>query len=397
MNQARVKLIIEKLTSKEFHNEESIKFCLLGIFSSLPNFINSSPVCIEDIKYLIKGANIYKYDIEINETVKDSITKFKSRWDEILNANIIIINNFTRLPDIMLPLKALLQEENKNLFSIIAIDENGFNVTKDYDIFKNFSLKTKINFFSYNDQITKLVNDDKHKKLYLPIEDSFSKEELRYSINNSKKVIVTEEVMIALKIIFSKLETYNENKPEFDEDVILEKERWKEYISVLKASAFLNGRSMVNLSDIFLLKKMIWSQKNQIADIHSIIIEAINFTVNDTCKNLKKYSMEMVNLLVDMTRSFKLMKKNNDNSIRNTDLIEWNAAFDKIKKNIIEIKYYSRDFFNSENFFTNIFIDEDDKEHFLNIFKIDDKLIFDWYSKLKTIINFINNEKRLSI
>lgn len=165
MNQARVKLIIEKLTSKEFHNEESIKFCLLGIFSSLPNFINSSPVCIEDIKYLIKGANIYKYDIEINETVKDSITKFKSRWDEILNANIIIINNFTRLPDIMLPLKALLQEENKNLFSIIAIDENGFNVTKDYDIFKNFSLKTKINFFSYNDQITKLVNDDKHKKI----------------------------------------------------------------------------------------------------------------------------------------------------------------------------------------------------------------------------------------
>ena len=34
----------KKLTSKEFHNEESIKFCLLGIFSSLPNFINSSPV-----------------------------------------------------------------------------------------------------------------------------------------------------------------------------------------------------------------------------------------------------------------------------------------------------------------------------------------------------------------
>ena len=54
-----------------------------------------------------------------------------------------------------------------------------------------------------------------------------------------------------LKIIFSKLETYNENNPEFDEDVTLEKERWKEYIPGLKASAFLNGRSKVNLSDIF--------------------------------------------------------------------------------------------------------------------------------------------------
>ena len=142
---------------------------------------------------------------------------------------------------------------------------------------------------------------------------------------------------------------------------------------------------------------MIWSQKNQIADIHSIIIAAINLTVNDTRKNLKKYSIETVNLLVDMTRSFKLMKKNNDNSITNIDLIEWNAAFDKIKKNIIEIKYYSTDFFNSENFFTNIFIDEVGKEHFLDIFKINDKLIFDWYSKLKTSINFINNQKRLSI
>ena len=70
-------------------------------------------------------------------------------------------------------------------------------------LFKNFTLETKINFFSYNDQITKLDNDDKHKKLYLPIENSFSQDELRYSINNSKKVNVTEEVKIALKIIFS--------------------------------------------------------------------------------------------------------------------------------------------------------------------------------------------------
>lgn len=397
MNQARVKSIIEKLTSKELHNEESIKFSLLGIFSSLPNFINSSPICIDDIKYLLKGANVFKYEIEENETVKDSIAKFKKNWEEIINANIIIINHFTRLPDIMLPLKALLQEENKNLFSIIAIDEEGFNVTKDYEIFKNFSLKTKIDFFSYSDKITKLVNDSKHKKLYLPIEESFTKEELRYSINNAKKVIVSEEVMIALKIIYDKLEIYNENKSEFDEDVILEKERWKEYVSILKASAFLNGRSSVNLSDIFLLKKMIWSQKHQISYLHDIIIEAINYTVNANCKNLKKYSMEIVNLLIDMTRSLKLMKKNNDTSVRNTDLIEWNSAFDKIKRNIIEIKYYSRDFFDSDNFFNNIFIDDDDREHFLNIFKIDDKLIFEWYSKLKTIINYINNEKRLSI
>ncbi|MGL5640575.1 MAG: hypothetical protein ACRDCD_02915 [Mycoplasmoidaceae bacterium] len=397
MNQSRIKSIIEKLSSKELHNEESIKFCLLGIFSSLPNFINSSPTCIDDIKYLLKGCNVYKYDIEENETVKDSIVKFKSNWEEIINANIIIINNFTRLPDIMIPLKALLQEENKNLFSIIAIDEEGFNVTKDYDIFKNFSLKTKIDFFTYNDQITKLVNDSKNKKLYLPIEESFSKEELRYLINNAKKVVVTEEVMIALKMIFSKLEEYNENKSEFDEDIILEKDRWKEYISILKASAFLNGRMSINLSDLFLLKKMIWSQKNQIAYINKVLLEVINSMVYSECKNLKKYSMEMVNLLIEMTRSFKLMKKNNDNSIRNTDLIEWNSAFDKIKKNIVEIKYYARDFFDSENFFNNIFVDEEDKENFLNIFKIDDKLIFEWYTKLKTIINYINNEKSLSL
>ena len=87
--------------------------------------------------------------------------------------------------------------------------------------------------------------------------------------------------------------------------------------------------------------------------------------------------MQMVNLLVDMTRRFKLMKTNNDNSMRYIALIAPNAAFDTIKKNLIEIKYYSRDFYKPENFFTNIFIGEDDKGHFLNIFKSDDTLIFD--------------------
>ena len=93
MNQARVKLIIEELPCKEFHNGESIKFCFLAIFSSLPNFIISSPVSVGDIKHLIKVGNIYEYGVAITEALKETPTKFRSTWGETVAADIIIIKD----------------------------------------------------------------------------------------------------------------------------------------------------------------------------------------------------------------------------------------------------------------------------------------------------------------
>ncbi len=390
MDQFRIKNIIEKLSSKELHNEDSIRLSILSMFASVPNFINCVPVCIEDIKYMIKGCNIFKYEIQKKENLKNSIDKFKENWSNILNANIIIVNNFSRLPDVIIPLQALISEENKNLFSIIALDEDAFMISKDFDIFEKFSIKTKIDYFSYMDKITRLVNEQNGEKLYLPIDEAFTKEELRYAIKNVKKVNISSDVMETLKIIYKDLEKFNQEKEEFETGIILTSERWNEIISLLKASAFLNGRDYINLSDIFLLKKILWTNKSHISRINKIIYDGIKYMINKNCSNMKIYTAEMMNLLMEMTNTFKLMKKEKNYFISNINLIEWNNSFKRIKNKITETKYYSREFFDDKNNFLNLFIDNDDTKNFVDLFKFEDKLIFDWFTRLKVIMEYIN-------
>ncbi|MGL4647407.1 MAG: hypothetical protein ACRCVI_01640 [Mycoplasmoidaceae bacterium] len=393
MKSERVKTLINKISSKELHNEESVRFTILSMFAAVPNFINCIPICIEDIKYMIKGCNIFYYDIQENESLDISIREIKKNWENILNSNIIIINNYLRFPDIIIPFQALIAEENKNLFSLIALDEEAFDVKKNLNVFEKFAVKTKINYFSYADKITRLVHGHNGEVLYLPVDEALTKEELSYYVRDVKKVVLPPDIMKCLKEIFRELEKYNESISEFDYQIVLSKERWIEIIALLKACAYLNERKYVNLSDLLILKKFLWSSKDQIKKVTEIIHLAIANIVNDNCSNITMFSNEIMNLLIDMTQTLKFIKMEKDHFLSNTSLIEWNSSFKRIKDKIVEIKYYSREFFDDKNDFYNIFIDEDDKRWFIDLFKIDDKMIFEWFRRLETIIKYINKNR----
>jgi MoxR-like ATPase len=51
--------------------------------------------------------------------------------------------------------------------------------------------------------------------------------------------------------------------------------RWRKIVRLLRASAFFNGRSEVDLMDCFLIKHCIWSQTDEIEDASRIVHEAV--------------------------------------------------------------------------------------------------------------------------
>lgn len=51
--------------------------------------------------------------------------------------------------------------------------------------------------------------------------------------------------------------------------------RWKKSIGVIRISAYLNGRHTVNLSDLFLLRHMLWNDEGTIKVVEYILVEEI--------------------------------------------------------------------------------------------------------------------------
>ena len=109
----------------------------------------------------------------------------------------------------------------------------------------------------------------------LPVTDAEYKE-IQEGIS---KVTVPERVMDALFALRTVLSQRFENRDEIDDPETgvpyVSDRRWKKIVGILRASAYLNGRSEVNLSDCLLLEHMIWDKDAQIAMVKKDIAKMV--------------------------------------------------------------------------------------------------------------------------
>lgn len=96
-------------------------------------------------------------------------------------------------------------------------------------------------------------------------------EEWSQAIN---QVEVPAEVQNTLQLVRHKLEAYNA-KPNTSDPIRIFDRRWKKVVRLLRTSAFLNGRSKVDLMDCFLMIHCLWSKPEQIELIQEIVGETI--------------------------------------------------------------------------------------------------------------------------
>ncbi len=84
------------------------------------------------------------------------------------------------------------------------------------------------------------------------------------------------DALFALRTVLSQR---FENRDEIDDPETgvpyVSDRRWKKIVGILRASAYLNGRSEVNLSDCLLLEHMIWDKDAQIAMVKKDIAKMV--------------------------------------------------------------------------------------------------------------------------
>ena len=109
----------------------------------------------------------------------------------------------------------------------------------------------------------------------LPGEVKLREEELDEWSAEINKIEIPEPVQDTIQMVRKKLEDYNQKPGNEHKAVRIYDRRWKKIVRLLRTSAFLNGRSQVDLMDCFLMMHCLWHDPQQKEPVYNIVSDAI--------------------------------------------------------------------------------------------------------------------------
>ncbi|WP_306640999.1 AAA family ATPase [Sanyastnella coralliicola] len=108
----------------------------------------------------------------------------------------------------------------------------------------------------------------------VPAELKISEQELNDWNQAIDQVAIPEEVVTSLEMIKQRIEKRNAKNPN-EAPILIYDRRWKKTIRLLRTSAFLNGRSKVDLMDLFLTMHCLWNNPGQITPLREIVARTV--------------------------------------------------------------------------------------------------------------------------
>ncbi len=105
--------------------------------------------------------------------------------------------------------------------------------------------------------------------------EKITEDELRDWDQQINQIQVPEEVLNSIQVIRAKLEQNNTRPNKETEALHVYDRRWKKIIRLLRTSAFLNGRSQVDLMDCFLMVHALWNHPDQLEEVKEIVSETV--------------------------------------------------------------------------------------------------------------------------
>ena len=301
-----IKQLIQEMSKGAYEREEVIALSLLSAFAGESIFLLGLPgvgksMVARRLKSAFKDSTCFEYLMSRFSTPDEifgpvSISKLKDEdtyercvdgylptadvifLDEIWKAGPAIQNSLlTALnekifhngkDDLSLPLKGIIAASNE-----LPAEDEGLEALWD-----RFLIRYVVQPVSDKSAFMKLIGGNNEVFCMpdnLPVTDAEYKE-IQDEIS---KVTVPERVMDALFALRTVLSQRFENRDEIDDPEIgvpyVSDRRWKKIVGILRASAYLNGRNEVNLSDCLLLEHMIWDKDAQITMVKKDIAKMV--------------------------------------------------------------------------------------------------------------------------
>ncbi|MCP9236599.1 AAA family ATPase [Lewinella sp. JB7] len=161
-------------------------------------------------------------------------------------------------------------------------------------IWDRFLVRLELGKISQYQNFVKMVVDT--QDVYednIPTATKLSEEELDRWSGTIDAVAVPAEVLNTLQLLLYKIEQYNAQPNNAPNPINIYDRRWKKAVRLLRTSAFLHGRTKVDLMDCFLLEHCLWNGPEQREVILEMIVDAVRKHGYSVAVNLSALKREV--------------------------------------------------------------------------------------------------------
>ncbi|MHA1251052.1 MAG: AAA family ATPase [Candidatus Helarchaeota archaeon] len=338
----RIEKIINSLNKGLIEREEVVKLAFISGIAGENIFMLGPPgvaksLIARRLKFAFKNAKSFDYLMHRFSTPDEvfgpiSVEKLKNenkleRMTEhyLPGANIVFLDEIWKAgPSIQNTLLTIINEKIfRNGEQEFKVDIFGLLAASNELPEKGVGLDALWDRFLVRVMVDNIINRENFEKMITDTSDPYvdninndlkiTKEEYYQWQKERDKIKVGKDILDVIHIIRVKIQEYNdkilktrdENEEGDERDIIyISDRRWKKIIKVLRTSAFLNGRSFVDLMDCFLIPYMIWSEPDQFEIASSIVKEAIRlsgYLIGTDLTLINKKIQELIKEVEDQT------------------------------------------------------------------------------------------------
>ena len=330
----QIQEILNHLCENLYEREESIHLALLSVIAGESIFLLGPPgvgksLIARRLKFAFRNGISFEYLMSKFSTPDEvfgpvSIKKLKEedKYERLTNnylpgANIVFLDEIWKAgPAIQNALLTVLNEKiyrngdvdlKVNIRGIITasneLPPTNANLAPIWD---RFLIRLEVgNIKKFGNFLSMITNTDDVYEDKIPKEIKFSNEQLDEWSTRIDRIEVPAEVLNTIQVIKIKLEEHNARGGSIP--IVTHDRRWKKIIRLCRTSAFVNGRTKVDLMDCFLMKHCLWSHPSQKEVINEILIETIADHGYTIATNINAVKREVQEFQEDVESEIRIM------------------------------------------------------------------------------------------
>ena len=300
----RIQTLLKSLAEGLYERDEAIQLALLSVVAGESIFLLGPPgvgksLIARRLKYAFKDGVSFEYLMSKFSTPDEifgpiSIKKLKEedKYERLTDrylpgANIVFLDEIWKAgPAIQNALLTILNEKiYRNGDQDIPVAVRGIITASNElpppkenlaPIWDRFLIRLQMGNIKQFKHFLDMITDTKdvyHD--HIPANLKLSNEELDQWHAQIDAITIPAEVLNTIQLVKVKIDQYNQNPNSLDFPLPVFDRRWKKMVRLMRTSAFLNGRSSVNLMDCFLMVHCLWSRPDQKSMVEDIINDAI--------------------------------------------------------------------------------------------------------------------------
>ncbi|MEM9887247.1 MAG: AAA family ATPase [Bacteroidota bacterium] len=301
---SKIDALLQELCKGLYEREQAVKLALLSAVAGESIFLLGPPgvgksLIARRLKHAFLDGTSFEYlmskfstpdeifgPISIKKLKEDD--QYKRLTDRYLpSANIVFLDEIWKAgPAIQNALLTILNEKiYRNGDEDMFVNINGIITASNElppanknlaPIWDRFLLRLELGGIKkFDNFLQMIVNTDDPYRDDISKSLKISQAELNVWDHAIDEVDVPAEVLNTIQLVKIKVETHNSKPNHLDNQIPVFDRRWKKIIRLLRTSAYLSGRTQVDLIDCFLMVHCLWAKPAQRELIQGIVSEAI--------------------------------------------------------------------------------------------------------------------------